>query len=127
MARAARALLACGSTKKDPERLLEVITEIHGQFSRPRDAYRRTVEEAMARGETVVDLEARMPESSVAASERYVDLLEEAEEFARTGVLLAEPADGPVARLRRWFAEEMAWQISEGGTPRPAPEDTFFA
>ncbi|MDQ1397658.1 MAG: hypothetical protein QOG64_2917 [Acidimicrobiaceae bacterium] len=117
--------ISAASGAKVPPRLLEVITEVHGQFSRPRDAYRRTVEDAAARGDATVDLEAQMPPAAAAASERYVALLEEAEGFTRTGALLVEPAPPPVGQLRRWFAEELARQVRERRAPEPAPPQTY--
>jgi hypothetical protein len=108
-----------------PPRLHEIVAEVHGQFSFPRAAYRRDVEAAAARGDALIDLSAPFTTQAVDPSVRYVELLEEAERFAGSGDLLAEPAPAPVARLRRWFVDEMTSQLLDGRPPRSAPRDDW--
>jgi hypothetical protein len=63
------------------------------------------------------------------AARVYVDLLEEADQFCRSGALLMPPPSERVRRLRRWFVEEMAAQFDgrpashfgEGGQPADGP------
>ena len=106
-----------------PDRLAAIASEVRGQFSTRRAAYRRDVEAAAARGQSLVDLATSFAPSAAEPSVRYIDLLEEAETFAQSGDILIEPAPAPVARLRRWFVDEMVAQLVRGEPPHPAPHD----
>jgi hypothetical protein len=45
--------------------------------------------------------------------------MDELDGFCRTGVLLSEPPDPVVVRLRRWFVAEMEAQLFKQATPTP--------
>ena len=83
------------------------------------------MEAAARRGDALVDLGRRFTVDGVQPAVRYVELLEEAETFAGSGDLLLEPASPAVARLRRWFGEEMARQLRDGLPPEPAPQQAY--
>jgi anti-sigma regulatory factor (Ser/Thr protein kinase) len=94
-----------------PPRLLGLVDRLLAQFRSQRDIWREEIARAQARGAETVDLEMEAPAAAVAAAGAYVDLLEEADEFCRTGELLTPPPPERVRRLRRWFVEQMAAQL----------------
>jgi hypothetical protein len=94
-------------------RVVGLIDELFGQFRGLRDGYRDVVASAQARGEQTVDLEASASPASVPAARAYVGLLEQADEFCRTGELLTPPPPAHVTALRRWFVAQMAAQLGD--------------
>ena len=98
-----------------PPRLAGLIDELEGEFRGRRDSQRDMVADAQARGEATVDLESNVSPVVVPAARAYVGLLEEADQFCRSGALLTPPPSDRVRRLRRWFVEEMVAQF--GGAP----------
>jgi anti-sigma regulatory factor (Ser/Thr protein kinase) len=99
-----------------PPRLARLIDELEGEFRGRRDSQRDMVAAAQARGEPTVDMESNVSAAVLPAARTYVGLLEEADEFCRTGALLTPPPSDRVRRLRRWFVEEMAAQFG-GAAP----------
>ena len=81
----------------------------------------RPVAVAAERGESVIDLDGMVALTGLVPAADLVALFEEAEELARQGELLIGPADDDVARLRRWFVEELTAQLLEGRPPEPFP------
>jgi hypothetical protein len=104
-----------------PPRLASLIDELEREFRGRRDSQRDMVADAQARGEATVDLEMNVSPAVLPAARAYVDLLEEADGFCRTGELLTPPPSDRVRRLRRWFGEEMAAQF--GGAAPSSPGD----
>jgi anti-sigma regulatory factor (Ser/Thr protein kinase) len=99
-----------------PPRLASLIDELEQDFRGRRDSQRDMVADAQARGEATVDMEVNVSPAVLPAARAYVDLLEEADGFCRTGALLTPPPSDRVRRLRRWFVEEMAAQF-DGAAP----------
>jgi hypothetical protein len=64
-------------------------------------------------------MESNVSAAFLPAARAYVELLEEADEFCRSGALLTPPPSDRVRRLRRWFVEEMAAQLD--GAPASSP------
>jgi anti-sigma regulatory factor (Ser/Thr protein kinase) len=95
-----------------PARLASLIDDLEGQFRSRRDSQREMVADAQARGEATVDMELNVSLAILPAARAYVDLLEEADQFCRSGALLTPPPSERVRRLRRWFVEEMATQLN---------------
>jgi hypothetical protein len=105
-------------TTEPPRRLISLVERLLAQFRRQRDMHRGKVAEAQARGAETVDLEMEVTPAAVPAARAYVDLLEEADVFCRSGELLIPPPPERVRRLRRWFVEHMAAQVLDGAPPR---------
>jgi hypothetical protein len=104
-----------GEAATEPPRgLLSLADRLLAEFRRQRDTWREEVARAQASGADTVDLELEVPPAAVPAARAYVELLEEADEFSRTGELLVPPPSGRVRRLRRWFVEQMAAQLRSG-------------
>jgi hypothetical protein len=100
-----------------PARLLALIEELRGRFGAFSVGPRQAMDDALARGDTEVDLRYELPPEAGAAAGRLGDLLDEADEFCRSGDLLtlATPPDDLV--FRRWFLAEFQRQIA-GHPPR---------
>ncbi len=106
----------------EPPRLISLVDRLLGQFRSQRDTQRDEVARAQARGARTVDIEIAAPPAAVPAARAYVDLLEEADEFCRSGELLVPPPPERVRWLRRWFVEQMAAQLLDGAPPA-RPDD----
>jgi hypothetical protein len=107
-----------GDVDPSPQ-LVEVIERSRRYFNQTREGFRTVVSAAAERGEAVIDLRGAVPVTGIAPSADLVGLFEQAEELARSGELLIGPADEDVARLRRWFVDELTAQLLEGHDPRP--------
>ena len=105
-----------GHVDPSPE-LVDVIERSRRYFNLTREGFRGVVNDAAARGETTIDLTGRASPAGLVPSADLVALFEQAEELARAGELLIGAPDDDVARLRRWFVEEMTAQLLE---ERPA-------
>jgi hypothetical protein len=106
----------------EPPRLVSLVDRLLAQFRRQRDTQRDEVARAQARGARTVDLDTETSPAAVPAARAYVDLLEEADEFCRSGELLVPPPPERVRWLRRWFVEQMAAQLLDGAPPA-RPDD----
>lgn len=98
--------------------LVEVIERSRRYFNNTREGFRGDVAAAAERGETTIDLDGAVTLAGLVPAADLVGLFEQAEELARSGELLIGPADPDVARLRRWFVEELSSQVLEGRPPR---------
>lgn len=101
-----------------PARLLALIEELRGRFGSFAEGPRQAMEDAVARGDATIDVHYQVPPEVAAAARRLGILLDEADEFCRSGDLLtlATPPDG--VAFRRWYLEEFEFQIA-GRPPRP--------
>ena len=87
-------------------------------FNGVREGFRGPVLEASAAGRTTIDLDGSGSSAGLGPAREMLALFEDVERLAREGHLLIAPPDVEVARLRRWFVEELAAQV--GGAP-PTP------
>lgn len=104
-----------------PGRLLGLVDELTGQFSGFTSQPQAELTAAHERGDEKVDLEYWVPAEVGAAAARLDDLLDEAEEFCRSGgalLTLAGPPD--VLRYRKWYLAEFVDQCA-GRNPTPWP------
>jgi hypothetical protein len=108
-----------------PARLLELAVRLSGRFASERENFREVTAQARADGASTVDLDERWPATgaaAVAAADAFLAMMEELDEFCRTDILLAEPPDPDVVRLRRWFVTEMRSQLLDEAAPLPFRE-----
>jgi anti-sigma regulatory factor (Ser/Thr protein kinase) len=94
--------------------LADLVDQLYRRFRGQRDSYRDVVAAALARGERTVELETTASPDSVGPAWTYLELLEQADELCRAGVLLTPEPPAHVKALRRWFVEQMAAQLLDG-------------
>ena len=101
-----------------PARLLALIEDLRGRFGSFSEGPRQAMQDAFERGEETIDLSYEVPPAVAAAAAQLCDLLDEADEFCRSGDLLtlATPREG--LAFRRWYLDEFPRQI-DGHPPRP--------
>jgi anti-sigma regulatory factor (Ser/Thr protein kinase) len=97
--------------------LADLVDQLYRRFRGQRDSYRDVVAAAKDRGEATVELETTASPDSVGPAWTYLGLLEQADELCRSGVLLTPEPPAHVKALRRWFVEQMAAQLLDGGPP----------
>jgi anti-sigma regulatory factor (Ser/Thr protein kinase) len=100
--------------------LADLVDQLYRRFRGQRDSYRDVVAAAQVRGAPTVELETTASPAAVAAAWSYLDLLEQADDLCRDGILLTPEPSTEVKTLRRWFVEQMAAQVLEGAAPTPA-------
>ena len=118
------ALLEVGQSQLDrqdvPARVLTLIADLGQRFAGFTESTREELADAMDRGDESVDLVFRVPPEAGEGARQLGALLDEADDFCRTGGLLtlATP-EGPLA-YRRWYLDEFSRQVA-GAPPRPWP------
>ena len=83
------------------------LAERFGTFSQVQ----AVIDEALARGDSTIDVEDEVPEAAGAAAMRLGALPDEADAFGRGGALLTVATPEDCVELRRWFLGEFAAQI----------------
>ena len=103
-----------------PTRLLALIHDLGERFSSFTESTEAELEEAMDRGDESVDLVFRVPAEAKEGVEQLDALLDEADEFCRTGGLLTLAAPPEALAYRRWYLGEFVRQV-DGLERRPWP------
>jgi len=102
-----------------PQRLLDLIVELRGQFASFVDRPAAELEKAIAEGREVIDLEYRVPAAAGDAADRLGRLLDEADQYCLSGRHLVTLVTPPEARrYRQWLLGEFRRQIA-GEDPTP--------
>ncbi|MDQ3756844.1 MAG: SpoIIE family protein phosphatase [Actinomycetota bacterium] len=94
-----------------PHRLLVLVDRILSYWGGSRDDTRRQAEEALQEGRQSLDLRLPLPRVAALIAEQFVALLDEIEQFSRTGQLLTVPPRAELRRFQRWFGAEVAAQL----------------
>ena len=102
-----------------PGRLLALIEQL-GRRYQPQTAHEEERERALARGEVEADLSIRVPVSAGEAARDLGRMLDEADEFCRSGSLLTLAAPAESVDFRRWYLGEIVGQVA-GRAPVPWP------
>ncbi|HEV2919935.1 MAG TPA: ATP-binding protein [Actinomycetota bacterium] len=102
-----------------PSPLADLVDQLYRRFRGQRDSYRDVVAAAKARGQPTVDLETTARPDSAGPARSYLELLEQADELCRSGLLLTPEPPEHVKVLRRWFVEEMVAQLTGQGSRQP--------
>ncbi len=111
------------SKRPVPERLLDVVAELTNDFAVFTAAVTAQREEAAARGDLEIDLTYHMPPSTVEAVRQLEALLEEADDFCRSGKHLITLATPPESlAFRRWYLNEFIAQMERGEPPVAWPD-----
>ena len=101
-----------------PARLLALIEELRGRFGSFSEGPRQAMRAALERGDETIDLHYDVPPTVAAAARQLGDLLDEADEFCRSGDLLTLATQPEGLAFRHWYLEEFQRQI-DGLRPRP--------
>jgi hypothetical protein len=118
------ALIAHGDDEHSsvPRRLLNLVAELSKTYAGLSTGTEQERDDAIARGETEVDLLYRTPVEAAGAIRHLGDMLDEADAYCRQGshlLTLQTPADQ--LAFRRWFLSEFTNQFG-GAPPLPWPE-----
>ena len=101
-----------------PGRLVALGEELRERFSGFTAATEAELAEAEAAGADQVDVVYRLPPDAAEASERLGTLLDEADEYCRSGEMLTLVTPPEAVAFRRWFLGEFVRQIG-GQAPCP--------
>jgi hypothetical protein len=95
-----------------PVRLTALVEALRGRFSGFTLQPEAALAEAAARGAHTIDLEYRLPSEAIDAAAELGAMLDEADEFCRTGDLLTLATPPEALAYRRWFLGEFARQAA---------------
>lgn len=101
-----------------PGRLLELVRVLGDRYGRVSDRPDALVDAALAAGELTVDLTYRVPSAILVAADQLEAILAEADEYCRSGELLAFPRSDLMVRFAHWYLDEFRRQIA-GRPPQP--------
>lgn len=104
-----------------PARLLELVKALTDEYGGVTTEVELERDKALAAGLESIDLTYRLPPAAAEASLALGAMLDEADEFCRSGGALLTLATPPEAkRFRDWYLQEFASQLT-GGKPTPWP------
>jgi hypothetical protein len=105
-----------------PRRLTALIVELAAQYGGFGEANEQRLLEAAVAGEDSVDLVYEVPVAVVDGARHLGELLDEADEYCRSGEHLLTLATSPeLVAFRRWFLAEFLRQAA-GEPPMPWPD-----
>lgn len=112
------ALIREDDSDQVPARLLALVDELQARFGAFTEGPASRLQDAVARGDETIDLLYEVPAEAADAAIRLGTLLEEADDFCRSGELLTLATVPEGLAFRRWFLGEFVSQIA-GRQPRP--------
>jgi hypothetical protein len=101
-----------------PARLLALIEDLRGRVGSFAEGPRQAMQEALERGDESIDLHYQVPPTVAAAARQLGELLDEADEFCRSGDLLTLATQPEGVAFRHWYLAEFQRQV-DGLPPRP--------
>ena len=104
-----------------PARLLALSEQLRGQYGSFTDPVQEEIDAAIARGDEAIDVTFEVPAAVGDAAEQLWSLLEEVDEYCRTGDLLTLAPSEDSLRLRGWYLSQFIDQTN-GGQPVPFSE-----
>lgn len=114
------ALIREDGSEHVPARLLRLVEELNIRFAAFTEGPRTALQAGVARGDQQIDLHYEVPGEASEAAVRLGTLLDEADDYCRSGDLLTLATGPEAVRFRRWFLDEFVAQI-DGRPPRPWP------
>jgi len=94
-----------------PSDVAVLLAALQQQLSQPPEAMRAAVQSAAQQGRHTVDLELALDRAAAGRIAGLAELLDRADQAARDGHLLLDPADDEVVALRTWFAGQASAQL----------------
>jgi hypothetical protein len=107
------------TTHSVPARLLALVDELRNRYGRQSSGIRAQFDEAAERGEKTIEVELPATELAADMTVRLTALLDEADEFCRSGQLLTLEAPPEIVAWRHWWRDEVVAQIRHGTPPTP--------
>jgi hypothetical protein len=101
-----------------PRRLLRLVQRLREDYSDFRAGPQEQIDEARARGEATIDVTYHVPVTVGPAAAELRDLLDDTDEYCRSGDLLTLASPELLVRFRRWYLGEFVRQIA-GQEPQP--------
>jgi hypothetical protein len=106
----------------DVRQLLAHVDAVRSRFVGFTSNVQRVVDDAIARGETKIDLELDVTPGLGEATVEIGRMLDEADAFCRSGALLTVAAPEPIRAFRSWYTKEFERQLAGGPfTAWPGP------
>lgn len=112
------ALIRGESAENVPTRLLALIDELRGRFAGFTEAPTLAIQAALDRGDSEIDLRYDVPPEAADGALRLGGLLDEADDFCRSGELLTLATLPETLEFRRWYLAEFVRQVA-GHPPSP--------
>lgn len=103
-----------------PSRLRDLVESLHGQFEGLGDAENATLREAATSGVPEIDLTYQVPAAWADACVIILRLLDETDEYCRSGALLTLATPPEAVAYRRWVFGEFIRQVA-GEEPQSWP------
>jgi hypothetical protein len=103
-----------------PARLMTFASALYDTFGPALEEPREELDRAFAAGVATIEQRYPLTTGSRAAMLSYARLMEQGDEFCRTGLVMNLAPDPEVYALRRWTVEEFVRQYA-GEAPRPWP------
>jgi hypothetical protein len=102
-----------------PARLLELSAVLSARYAGFTEAQEREIEDGVEAGREVLDeLVFRVPADVVGAVEQLRAVLDEADEFCRSGQMLSMATPPDLVRYRNWYLDQFSSQAA-GSPPQP--------
>ncbi|MCU1678054.1 MAG: hypothetical protein JWM93_2812 [Frankiales bacterium] len=102
-----------------PDRLLQLSTMLSSRYAGFTAEQERRIEAGIAAGEVQLDtVTFTVPADVGTAARQFGDILDEADEYCRTGQLLTLAPSPEVAAYRRWYLDNFIVQCA-GAPPQP--------
>lgn len=101
-----------------PSRLLALVEELRDRFGSFSESARLAMDAALERGDETIDLSYEVPPAVAGAARQLGALLDEADDFCRSGELLTLATQPEGVAFRRWYLDEFQRQV-DGEPPRP--------
>ncbi len=105
-----------GDNTELPRRLLDVVERVRARAGGMNTGAERAIEEAVVRNDTAIDFELMVPVRIARGAPEFEVLLDEIDEYCRTGDLLTLATPPDVREFRRWYLHELTHQV-EGAPP----------
>ena len=110
---------ASTATNSLPDRLLALTEELSGRFGTFSEGPRAAIDNAFRSGEDYIDVTYQVPPETGDAVTQLAELLDEADDYCRSGEHLVTTATPPeLVAYRQWLVDEFTNQIA-GRAPRP--------
>ena len=114
--------IADSDSDAPPARLLALSQQLNGQYGGHVRPAQEQIDAATARGDDSIDVTFEVPRAAAGAARQLWALLDEADEFCRSGQLLTLATPPELVKLRQWYLSQF---IDQAAGAEPVPWDEF--